>query len=100
MRPWVRVHGALDGVSAEAIQAVLDELPEGAVGEYDQQVRAVVVTVFGGAELCNAVLRALSDSGLVAGDPRNEDAILKYLPERASRPAYWDVLGGWCFSPA
>ena len=71
---------------------MLRDLPAGAGGDYDEEVGAVVVKIYGGADLCNKVLRELSQSGLLSGDPGTEEAIIKHLPERASLPADWDRL--------
>lgn len=91
-RPWIRVHGLLTDVSIDAVKAMLRDLPAGAVGDYDEEVGAVVVKIYGGADLCNQVLRKLGQSGLVSGHPGTEESIIKYLPERASLPAHWDRL--------
>ncbi len=75
-KPWVMVHGVLDTAAPFAITDLLERLPAGATGAYDEQLRALVVRVEGGAEVANEVLRVLSESRIVQGGPGTEEAIL------------------------
>ncbi|MGH3530142.1 MAG: hypothetical protein ACRDQ6_23010 [Pseudonocardiaceae bacterium] len=92
VQPCVRVRGIRPGTSADRILALLQALPKGAEGEYDDDVGALIVRVYGGMALMSAVLRLFCDSGIVLGNPGSEEAILKYLPDRTNEPADWDVL--------
>jgi hypothetical protein len=86
------VHGVGEGVTRHAVLRLLEALPPGVTGEYDEEVRAVVVRIDGDIRLAKRVGRLLSESGFVRGHPGTEEAVLRYLPERRSRPADWDVL--------
>lgn len=92
VKPWVRVHGVRPDTPVDQIVSLLEALPEGAQGDYDEGVGALVIRVYGAASLMNTVLGVLSDSGIVRGDPGSEEAILKYLPDVTKEPAAWDVL--------
>jgi hypothetical protein len=86
------VHGVKPHATRSELMGLLSRLPAGTTGEYDEDVAAVVITVPPNADDMNAVLGILGESGLVSFRPGTEEAILRYLPDRASQPAYWDVL--------
>jgi hypothetical protein len=91
--PLLRIQGVRPEASIDEIASLLAALPDGAEGEYDKDVGAVVVRVYGRAPLMGKVMRVMSDSGIVLGNPGTEEAILKYRPDRRNEPAEWDVLG-------
>jgi hypothetical protein len=91
-RRSVLVHGVAEGAPADEITKLMRSLPPGAEGRHDPDVRALVVEVDDGADVANEVLRMFAQSSIVSWGPGTEEAILKYYPDRAAEPAFWDVL--------
>jgi hypothetical protein len=91
----IRVLGVREGVARADVLRSVESLPDGLIGEYDEEVQAVVVRGTRGAEQMTLVLRHFGRMRipLVHGDPGSDEAILKYLPECRNEPAAWDVLG-------
>ena len=92
-RPSVTVRGVRHGVTTGAVLHLIEKLPGGVTGAYDEEVGALILRRHGEIGHEKAVGRLLSESGLLLGHPGTEDAVLRYLPERSTRPADWDVLG-------
>ncbi len=83
--------GIRTGTTPTEIANVLEKLPPEATGKHDEEVQAIVVRVNGNADKANEALRLLSQTELFTAGPGTEEAVLRYLPEKAARPAEWDV---------
>lgn len=88
---WM-VHGLLAHARYEDVPHLIEQLPPGAIGAFDSDLRTIVIEVASGTD-ANDVLRVLSESGLVAGGVVDDRAVEKYLPDRAAMPPKWDGLG-------